>query len=263
MNDRSPNIWQLQAQGDSKGLTHALQNPDAETRKRAAAALRILGAVESIPALRRAIEAELDDETRAHLELALAALQHDQQQARTEQARHTRQLVAQLKSSDPAVVIKAAHALGRLSDKTAVEALILIFNDAAMPPQVRLTAAEVLIELQSPPAVVTLLAALKNDSWQTRRNAAAILGQLQADWAVARLADRLQDEHPQVQRTARAALKRIGTPQAIRVLEAFARQQARRKRKAAAVPPDQAKTQESPAIKSIPETSETDTPPSG
>jgi HEAT repeat protein len=227
VNDLRPNIWLLQAQGDSKGLIDALQSHESDVRRRAAAALLALGAVEAIPALRRAAAAEPDVETRLHLELACDGLVAEQRAIEAEQASEARQLVAQLKSSDPAIIIKAAHALGRLQDKTAVEALVLIFHNTQLPARVRLTAAEALIELRSAPAVVTLLAALKSASWKNRRKAAAVLGQLRADWAVERLAERLRDDNEHVRRTAFAALQRIGTPPAKKALEAFVHERAR------------------------------------
>lgn len=229
MSDLRPNIWLLQAQNDTSGLIEALRNIDPDVRRRAAAALRVLGHAAAIPALRRALDDEIDADTRDHIQMALDSLITEYDEAEAEQSSETRQLIAQLKSSDPAVIIKAAHALGQLKDKTAVEALVLIFHNTRLSAKVRLTAADALIELQSAPALVTLLAALKSQSWKTRRNAAAVLGQLRADWAVERLAERLNDENEYVQRTARAALKRIGTPPALQALDAFARAHARKK----------------------------------
>jgi HEAT repeat protein len=98
VSDPRPNIWLLQAQGDSRGLIEALQNSDADVRKRAAAALRALGAVESVMALRRALENETDDDTRNHLDMALNSLLIDQYEAENELGQQTRQLIAQLSS---------------------------------------------------------------------------------------------------------------------------------------------------------------------
>ena len=214
MNDPRPNIWLLQAQNDSKALIAALQNDDTNIRKRAAAALRILGAIEAIPALRDAIDNEQNAATKEHLKLVLDNLLIEYQQRTPTMPDATRELVEQLQSSNPAVIVKAAHKLGKLNDKTAVEALVLIFNNTDLPAHVRLSAADSLIELKSAPAVVTLLAALRSPSWRSRRNAAAILGQLRADWATARLAEYLDDESEQVRRTAYAALKYIDTAEA-------------------------------------------------
>lgn len=238
VSDSRPNIWLLQAQSDSKGLIDALQNPDSDVRKRAAAALRALGAVESVMALRRALENEADDDTREHLDMALNSLLIDQYEAESEQSQQTRQLVAQLKSTDPAIILKAAHALGKLKDKTAVEALVLLFNNTQLPANVRLTAAEALIELDSAPASVTLLAALKSPSWKIRRSAAGILGQMRANWSVERLAERLRDENEHVQRTARAALQHIGTPDATKAIDAYDREVKRKTATMAEVTPE-------------------------
>ncbi|MBZ0302224.1 MAG: HEAT repeat domain-containing protein, partial [Anaerolineae bacterium] len=129
MSDLRPNIWLLQAQGDSKGLIDALQNDDPDVRRRAAAALRMLGAAEAIPALRRALDVEADASTRLHLQLTFEDLIAERRDVDAQQAQAARQLVAQLGSSDPAIIVKAAHALGKLPDKTAVEALVLIFHN--------------------------------------------------------------------------------------------------------------------------------------
>ncbi|MCD4684596.1 MAG: HEAT repeat domain-containing protein, partial [Anaerolineae bacterium] len=94
-----------------------------------------------------------------------------------------------------------------------------------------------LLKLQSAPAVVTLLGALRRDSWQVRRNAAAVLGQIQATWAVEPLAKALDDAHPVVRRTAAAALRRIGSADAINALRARFTEQARSKAVSKPAPP--------------------------
>lgn len=218
--DQRPNIWQLQAQRDFRGLIDALQSDNPEIRRRAASALRILGAVEALPTIRRILERENDEATRKHLQDILERMLQEVPEGELPMASKTRLLVDKLKSGDPAVIVKAARDLGKLKDKTAVEALVMLFHNNQLPTAVRLSAAETLIELDSAPAVVTLLAALKSKSWQIRRNGVAVLGQLRADWAVARIADCLDDEHDLVRRTARAALKRIGSKEARLALEA-------------------------------------------
>jgi HEAT repeat protein len=218
--DQQPNIWQLQAQRDFRGLINALQNEAPEIRQRAATALRVLGAVEALPTLRRVIEAEKVAATKKHLQTVLESMLQEVPEGELPMASKTRLLVDKLKSGDPAVIVMAARDLGKLQDKTAVEALVMIFHNSQLPTAARLSAAEALIQMNSAPAVVTLLAALNSESWQIRRNGVAVLGQLKADWAVARIADRLSDEHELVQRTARAALKRIGSNEARLALEA-------------------------------------------
>ena len=130
-------------------------------------------------------------------------------------------LIQVLRSNNIQHIMDAAAALGQLQDRSAVEPLVIVFHNPASPPRVRLAAAEALLELKSAPAVVTLLGALRRDSWQVRRNAAAVLGQLQATWAVEPLAKALRDPHPVVRRTAAAALRRIGTAEAVNALRAY------------------------------------------
>ncbi len=233
MTDLRPNIWQLQAQGNSKGLINALQNPAAEIRKRAATALRVLGAVEALPALRRTMESETDDTLQAYFKEVIDGLLAERPADHIpHMGDETRTLVDRLQSDDPVVVVKAAFDLGKLKDKTAVEALILLFHNTQLPAKVRLTAAEALIELESAPAVVALLATLKSEKWQIRRNGVAVLGQLRAEWAVERLAERLQDENEIVVRTAHAALKRINNEPAREALENFRHTQTLKRAKA-------------------------------
>jgi HEAT repeats/PBS lyase HEAT-like repeat len=213
LSDLRPNIWRLQAQFNTQGLIEALKNDDAGIRKRAAAALRTMGATEAIPTLQQMLKVEQDPDARHAI---TAALDH----LLPEQSEKVPTLIAQLQSSQPEAIIYAARALGEIKDKTAVEALILVFHNPQLSGRVRLAAAEALIKLESAPAVVTLLAALRSANWRIRRNAAAVLGQLKADWAVDSLLASLDDENEAVGRTARAAIRRIGTPEALEALGA-------------------------------------------
>ena len=97
----------------------------------------------------------------------------------------------------------------------------MLFRNPLVPTKARLAAAEALLKLESAPAVVTLLGALRRDDWQIRRNAAAVLGQLQASWAVEPLIGALNDAMPIVRKTAAAALRRIGTPDAVTAAQKF------------------------------------------
>ncbi|MBN1200823.1 MAG: HEAT repeat domain-containing protein [Anaerolineae bacterium] len=220
-----PNIWQFQSRRNIQGLITALEYPDPEIRRRAADALRTLDATQAVPAVKAALQNEADPRTRAHLSTTLHVLSHRTDIESLIKAGDVQNLIQALKSRHPKNVVAAAQALGRLGDRIAVEPLIMLFNNGSAPPQVRLAAAEALLELKSAPAVITLIGALKRDSWQVRRNAAAVLGQLQASWAVAPLAKALDDPNSVVRRTAAAALRRIGTPEAVAVLrDHFAQQ---------------------------------------
>lgn len=223
MTDIRPNIWRLQATLDINGLVQALTDEDPNIRKRATAALYALGAVDAVPAMRDALDRETNTEVRASLVTALAYLGAEDTTAAKVATQETdvsaaERLILQLNSEQAERVIQAARALGELKDKTAVEPLVIVFRNPALGGYVRLAAAEALLALESAPAEVTLLAALRNAKWQLRRNAAAILGQLRADWAVVPLGESLHDPHEVVSRTARAALKRIGTREARKIL---------------------------------------------
>src|SRR5262245_5239200 len=69
-----PDIWQLQSQFNIQGLIRALGNEDKNIRKRAAAALRTMGAKEALPALRAAFAAEEDANTRMIIATAIEML---------------------------------------------------------------------------------------------------------------------------------------------------------------------------------------------
>lgn len=238
MSDFKPNIWQLQAQFNTQGLVNALSDEDPGIRRRAAAALRALGAVNAIDNLRNALESESDPETRAAMVASLEALEQEQirrEQGGTETGEHpvisseVERLISKLENPDPQVIIEAAHGLGNLGDKIAVPALMVIFTDSKTQIKVRLAVAEALLKLESAPVEVTLLGALRNPEWRVRRNGAAILGQLQADWAIEPLARAILDDNEVVRKTAYAALKHIGTPEAKAAIKAARNEIAKRK----------------------------------
>src|SRR5262245_20988904 len=60
-------IWRLQAQGDLHGLMTLLRHPNPDMRRRAATALRAMGAAGAIPALQTALVTEGDADVRAIL----------------------------------------------------------------------------------------------------------------------------------------------------------------------------------------------------
>ncbi len=228
MSDFKPDIWRLQAQFNTQGLVEALANDDAGIRRRAAAALRALGAYHAIPELEAALESESDPETRANMLAALATLHQERERKEQDEAtlevpgaRLTevdRLLQALQVTTDPDTIIQLARKLGDLGAKQAVDTLVVLFNNAQLPIRVRLAVAEVLLKLESAPIEVALLGALSSPQWRVRRNSAAILGQLRAVWAVEPLAVALRDEHEMVRRTAYAALRNIGTPEALRAI---------------------------------------------
>jgi hypothetical protein len=222
-----PDIWQLQSQFNIQGLVRALGHEDKNIRKRAAAALRTMGAKEALPALRVAFSAEEDTNTRMIIATAIEMLKADMPEeekpprvatSALSGASLVERLVERLNSDKPDIIAKTVQQLGDLGDKSAVEPLILLFNDHTKTIQVRLSVAEALLKLEAAPVEVALLGNLRHADWHIRRNGAAILGQLRAEWAIQPLARALNDAHPIVRRTARAALKHIGTPESRKAL---------------------------------------------
>lgn len=216
-----PNIWQMQSQSDIEGLIAALRNAEPGVRKDAAAALRAIGAWQAVPALKVALAVEQDWQAHAALNAALQYLDHDIHIETMIKHRDVDGLLKMLNSANVDDVMQACDALATTGDRRATEPLVMVFRNPLLPNKARLSAAEALLKLESAPAVVTLLGALRRDEWQVRRNAAAVLGQLQATWATEPLIKALEDSNPIVRRTALAALHRIGTPEALAAIKAF------------------------------------------
>lgn len=248
MSDFKPDIWRLQAQFDTRGLINALKSDDAGIRRRAAAALRALGAVDAVPELEAVLEAERDPETRSNILAALASLQQESERRAAatgelkekEAVTETEKLVQQLRTGETEdLVIEAAHGLGNKGDKTAVVPLVMLFNDPRTAIKIRLAVAEALLKLESAPVEVALLGALRSDEWRVRRNAAAILGKLRAAWAVEPLSKLLDDKHDVTRKTAMAALRNVGTPEALDSLRAYRDKLRQQEEAAKAAPPPQ------------------------
>lgn len=224
MSDNKSDLWRLQAQLDNQGLIDALKQEDAGIRRRAAAALRAVGAKNAVPHLRTALINEQDPEVKAILAAALEDLSDMSEDVLTEDVEigenlvQVNKLIDMLQSEDTGQIIDAAQQLGDIGDQIAVEPLVLVFNSPKSSIEVKLAVAEALLKLDGAPVEVALLAALRHNDWHIRRNGAAILGQLKAEWAVEPLSNALRDAHSTVRRTARAALQRIGTPEAVDAL---------------------------------------------
>jgi hypothetical protein len=223
----NPNIWQLQSKGDIDALIDALRHPEPNVRKGAAAALRALGAWQAVPALEAALAVENDWQSHAAITAAIQYLDHDLHVENMVKDKDFRGLIKMLTSNRHEDIITACNALGQIGDRRAVESLVTVFRNPLLPAPVRLAAAEALLTLESAPAVVTLLGALRRDNWQVRRNAAAVLGQLQATWAVQPLIQSLEDSNQVVRRTASAALRRIGTAEALAAANKYDESQAK------------------------------------
>lgn len=216
-----PNIWAMQSQNDTDNLIGALRHSDAGVRQRAAAALRALGAWHAVPALENALTIENDWKAHAAISAAITYLDRDIHIEQMVKNKDVRGLTKMLSSTRLEDVITAADALGMIGDRLATEALIIVFRNPYALAKARLAAAEALLKLESAPAVVTLLRALRRDDWAVRRNAAAVLGQLQATWAVEPLIETLKDPVPIVRKTAEAALRRMAVNEAIEALKRY------------------------------------------
>lgn len=221
VNNQIPNIWQMQNEDDTAGLAKALQHESPDIRRRAAAALRIIGKTDVIDDLKQALETEKDDKVQQAIHAAIEHLLPQESVVPEEKTPQTRveRLIEHLMGNQPDLSIQAANALSELNDKTSIAPLITLFRNQRRDPKVRLAAAEALLKMNSAPAEVTLLAALRSEKSSLRRNGAAILGQIQAEWAVIPLAIALYDKNEVVAKTARAALRRIGTPDARKALQ--------------------------------------------
>jgi HEAT repeat protein len=217
----------MQSRGDVDGLIETLSHPEPAARKGAAAALRVLGAWQAVPALEAALMLERDWQSHAAIAAAIKYLDRDVHIEAMVKNRDVRGIIKMLNSPKPDDLLIACQALATIGDRQATEPLVMIFRNPMLPNRARLAAAEALLKLESAPAVVTLLGALRRDDWQVRRNAAAVLGQLQASWAAEPLIKALDDPNPVVRRTAAAALRRIGTPEAVKAASAFETVQAR------------------------------------
>jgi len=211
----------MQSRGEVDALIDALRHSEATVRKGAAAALRALGAWQAVPALEAALIAEHDWQAHAAITAALQYLDRDIHIETMVKNKDIRGLTKMLNSRRIEDVLTACEALSTIGDRNAAEGLVMVFRNPLLPNNARLAAAEALLKLESAPAVVTLLGALRRDNWQVRRNAAAVLGQLQAGWATEPLIKALQDPNVTVRRTAAAALRRIASPEAIVAAAAF------------------------------------------
>jgi hypothetical protein len=217
----------MQSRGDVDGLIETLSHPEPAARKGAAAALRVLGAWQAVPALEAALMLERDWQSHAAIAAAIKYLDRDVHIEAMVKNHDVRGIIKMLNSPKLEDLLIACQALAAIGDRQAAEPLVMVFRNPMLPNRARLAAAEALLKLESAPAVVTLLGALRRDDWQVRRNAAAVLGQLQATWAAEPLIKALDDPNPVVRRTAAAALRRIGTPEAVKAAQAFETVQAR------------------------------------
>lgn len=208
-------VFLMQTQHDVEGLIGALSSEDAMTRRHAAAALRQLNAWQSVPALQARLNVEQDWQVYAVISAAVDYLDRELHIQRMIREKDVRGFTKMLSSARREEVIVACVALGNIGDRSVVEKLIYVFRNPLVGHQAQLAAAEALLKLESAPAMVTVLAALKRDDVQVRRTAAEMLGAMQATWAIGPLIGLLNDADGLVARSAADALRRIGTTDAL------------------------------------------------
>lgn len=221
MANNRPNIWKLQADRDVAGLEKALQYTDVEVRKRAAAALRVIGTASAIVALERALINETNPQVRDHIDVALSYFSQGAIIQDFIKTKNVTGLVDMLQSPRQQEVMQAIQALGEIGDRTATEGLVMVFRNALLNDDLRLAAAESLLKLENAPAVIALLGALQKENWQSRHNAVIVLGQLKATWATKPLIEALNDNHAKVRKSAAWALRQLKTAEANQALAEF------------------------------------------
>ncbi|MBN1287244.1 MAG: HEAT repeat domain-containing protein [Anaerolineae bacterium] len=216
-------IAEMRAAHDWRGLVRALKDEDPDIRALAAFALGVLGEPRAVFALEQSLLGEEDESAQTHMHAALIHLRRLARQDNAIAPDNVNHLIEKLKSKDTREIVAAANSLARLKDKSSVVPLFILFRDGGADHRARLAAAEALMALDSAPAIVTLLGALRSPDWQVRRNAAAMLGMVKAEWAITPLMAALDDPHEAVQRTAETALLAINSPEALAALEAHRR----------------------------------------
>jgi HEAT repeat protein len=226
-----PDIWRLQARWNVRSLIRALKSDDVIIRKRAAASLLVLGALDAIPYLEEALQNEKDEDAHLHMETALLTLQREREERANSPAEasvyrpivaridpETQALIDNLRTGDTQQIIETARIAADRNALPVVETLVIIFNRRETSLKARLAVAEALLQMASAPVEVSLLGALRSDNWQVRRKGAIILGELSAEWAIEPLMRCLSDKNVTVRQAAYHALHKINTPISRRIL---------------------------------------------
>jgi HEAT repeat protein len=217
-------------------LQEQLHHPDHNMRSQAVLALSRLDDTDALDMLIQALRAEIDLHIREDITWALVG--------RGKAA--TQPLIHLLQDEDPVVRHQAAHSLGKVGDKNAVDALIGVLrdndnavslkavfalgqigDDRAIPAlvglldhdheEVQSTLAEVL-EGFGAAAVPLLSSALQHEHWQVRERAANVLGLVGEPAALSALAEALHDDYWQVRFAVVTALGSLSTFGARRML---------------------------------------------
>lgn len=216
-----PNVRQLEARRDVRGLIDALRKKDLYTQHEAARALAKVADGRSVPLL---IEA-LHDKYKAVRTAATTTL------GRLRDPRAVDPLIASLSADDGEVTIAAIQALGLIRDRRAVEPLIATLQTRYRPA----TAIEALGQIGDPRAIEPIIALLKHAEPDVRQEVERAFRHFQdvrlaialRDWpkvatfgpaAVEPLIVALRDDNKDVRTAARKVLGQLGDSRAIEPL---------------------------------------------
>ena len=214
----NPDIMSMEEKRDIQGLIRALKNEDYLVRKDAAIALKKVGDETAVKSLIESMKYEKwqDDYT------VLIAVRENSAEALgiIGDKRAIQPLIGTLiEDSDEEVRWKAAAALGKLNDESAVDALIAALNDKSWA--VRRNATIALGDIGDEKGYEPLLSSINDKDWHVRKYAAIALGKIGDERAIDPLVKALNDEDSDVRWKSILALGKIGTPAVKPLLNAF------------------------------------------
>lgn len=214
----NPDIMSMEERRDIQGLIRALKNEDYLIRKDAAIALKKVGDETAVNSLIESMKYEKwqDDYT------VLIAVRENSAEALGiigDERAIQPLIVALIKDSDEEVRWKAAAALGKLNDESAVDALIAALKDKSWA--VRRNATIALGDIGDEKGYEPLLSSINDKDWHVRKYAAIALGKIGDERAINPLVNALNDEDSDVRWKSIIALGKIGTPAVKPLLNAF------------------------------------------
>ena len=214
----NPDIMSMEEKRDIQGLIRALKNEDYLVRKDAAIALKKVGDETAVESLIESMKYEKwqDDYT------VLIAVRENSAEALgiIGDKRAIQPLIGTLiEDSDEEVRWKAAAALGKLNDESAVDALIAALKDKSWA--VRRNATIALGDIGDEKGYEPLLSSINDKDWHVRKYAAIALGKIGDERAIDPLVKALNDEDSDVRWKSILALGKIGTPAVKPLLNAF------------------------------------------
>jgi HEAT repeat protein len=188
-----------------QALQEQLHHPESNMRSQAVLALSRLDDTDALDMLIQALRAEIDLHIREDITWALVS----------QGTAATQPLIHLLRDEDPVVRHQAAHSLGKVGDKNAVDALIGVLQDD--DNAVRLKAVFALGQIGDDRAIPALVGLLDHDHEELQSTLAGVLEGFGAA-AVPLLSSALQHEHWQVRERAANVLGLIGEPATLSAL---------------------------------------------